>query len=129
MVETLPYFFLGFLHEIGDVDKELAVEMRAAGAVEPEKIVSRLRRRLCGRARGNVLHRNVVDRDRDLVLSPQSLANLSNQVSYSGTKWAHCTIDSDLSAAKRLDTNGAESIGAEPAAARVRPCSSRTGAS
>src|SRR6476661_5780246 len=56
-----------------------------------------------------------------LFLSPQSLANLSNQVSYSGTKWAHCTIDSDLSAARARDTNGAESNGAEPAAARVRP--------
>ena len=65
---NLAVFFLGLLHEIGDVDKELAVEMRAAGAVEPEKIVSRSSRRLRGRACRNVLHGNVVDRDRDLVL-------------------------------------------------------------
>src|SRR6476659_7050080 len=60
-----------------------------------------------------------------LFFSPQSLANLSNQVSYSGTKWAHCTMDSDLFWASAFDTNGAESIGAAPAAARVRPVSLR----
>src|SRR5689334_17030524 len=58
-----------------------------------------------------------------LFFSPQSLANLSNQVSYSGTKCAHCTIDSDLSAAIALLTNGADSTGAAPAAAKVRPVS------
>src|SRR5579885_3491818 len=47
-----------------------------------------------------------------LFFSPQSLANLSNQVSYAGTKWLHCTIDSDLLSAKARDTKGAESIGA-----------------
>src|SRR5579872_4258042 len=55
-----------------------------------------------------------------LFFSPHSLANLSNQVSYAGTKWAHCTIESDLSAARPFDTNGADSIGA---AASVRPVS------
>src|SRR5262249_42032913 len=64
----LAELFLGLLHEIGDVDKKPAVEMRAAGAVEPEKIVPRLSRRLCSRACGNVLNRDVVDRDRNLVL-------------------------------------------------------------
>src|SRR5690242_9670931 len=56
-----------------------------------------------------------------LFFAPQSLANLSNQMSYSGTKCAHCTIDSALSAASAFDTNGADSIGAVPAAAIVRP--------
>jgi hypothetical protein len=37
----LAVLFLGFLHEIGNVDKKFAVEMRSAGAVEAEKIVSR----------------------------------------------------------------------------------------
>src|SRR6185312_12310300 len=64
----LAVFFLGLFHQIADVDKKLAVEMGAAGAVEPEKIVSRSSRRLRGRARRNVLHGNVVDRNRDLVL-------------------------------------------------------------
>src|SRR5262249_47113536 len=58
-----------------------------------------------------------------LFFSPQSLANLSNHVSYSGTKWLHCTIDSDLLSASARDTNGAERAGAETAAARVRPAS------
>ena len=58
-----------------------------------------------------------------LFFSPQSLANLSNQVSYSGTKCAHCTIDSALSAAMARDTNGADSTGAAPTAASVRPVS------
>ena len=65
---NLAVLLLGFLHEIGDVHKELTIEMRAAGAVEPEKIVSRSGRSFCGRACGNVLHGNVVDRDRNLVL-------------------------------------------------------------
>src|SRR6185312_7737009 len=60
-----------------------------------------------------------------LFFAPHSLANLSNHVSYAGTKCAHCTIDSDVSAAKAFDTNGAESIGAAPAAAMVRPVSFR----
>src|SRR5215467_3426361 len=51
-----------------------------------------------------------------LFFSPQSLANLSNHVSYSGTKWLHCTIDSNLVSAKARDTNGAEITGAKPAA-------------
>src|SRR5215470_7530831 len=55
-----------------------------------------------------------------LFFSPQSLANLSNHMSYSGTKWLHCTIDSDLLSAKACATNGAER-GAVPAAAMVRP--------
>ena len=75
MVLTLPYFFSVF-HEIGDIDQELAVEMRAAGAVEPEQIVARSSRRLGGRACGNVLHRDVVDRDRDLVLLAPVLGEL-----------------------------------------------------
>src|SRR5215469_16484346 len=58
-----------------------------------------------------------------LFFSPQSLANLSTHVSYSGTKWLHCTIDSDLLSASARDTNGAERAGAAPAAARVRPAS------
>src|ERR1041384_4440118 len=56
-----------------------------------------------------------------LFFSPQSLANLSNQVSYSGTKCAHWTMDSVLVWAMAREMNGAESTGAEPAAARVRP--------
>src|SRR5690242_17555655 len=56
-----------------------------------------------------------------LFFAPQSLANLSNQVSYTGTKCAHCTIESDLSAARPFEMKGAERIGAAPAAARVRP--------
>ena len=35
----------------------------------------------------------------------------------------HCTIESDLLSAKAFETNGAESKGAVPAAARVRPVS------
>ena len=31
-----------------------------------------------------------------VLLLPQSLANLSNHLSYAGTKWLHCTIDSVL---------------------------------
>src|SRR5947207_9314101 len=56
-----------------------------------------------------------------LFFSPQSLANLSNHVSYAGTKWLHCTIDSAVLSANARDTNGAESIGAAPALARVSP--------
>src|SRR5262252_4314428 len=52
---------------------------------------------------------------------PQSLAKLSNHLSYSGTKWLHCTIDSDLLSANARDTNGAESIGARPAAPAATP--------
>src|SRR5262249_60160860 len=51
-----------------------------------------------------------------LFFCPQSFAKLSNHLSYSGTKWLHCTIDSDLLSANPRDTNGAESIGARPAA-------------
>src|SRR5262249_13972869 len=49
----LAVLFLGFLHEISDVDKELAVKMGATGTVEPEKIVSRPSRRFGRRACGN----------------------------------------------------------------------------
>jgi hypothetical protein len=42
-------------------------------------------------------------------------------VSYAGTKWLHCTIDSELLSAKARDTNGADSTGAAPALARVTP--------
>ena len=64
MVLTLPYFFSVAFDEARHVDQELAVEMRAAGAVEAEQVVSRSSRRFCGRARGDVLHRDVVDGDR-----------------------------------------------------------------
>jgi hypothetical protein len=37
-------------------------------------------------------------------------------VSYSGTKWLHCTIDSDLLSANARDTKGAEITGAKPTA-------------
>src|SRR5437016_1823934 len=52
---------------------------------------------------------------------PQSFANASNQLSYSGTKWLHCTIDNDLVSADARETNGTESAGAELAARSVRP--------
>src|ERR1043165_1487521 len=52
---------------------------------------------------------------------PQSFANWSNHLSYSGTKWLHCTMVSVLPWAQARDTNGAEIAGAEPAAARVTP--------
>ena len=97
--------------------------MRATGAVKPEQIVSRSSRRLGGRACGNVLHRDVVDRDRDLILLAPVLCKFVEPVSYAGTKWLHCTIDSDLLSAKARDTNGAEIIGAAPAVATVRPVS------
>ena len=42
--------------------------MRPAGAVPAEQIVPRSGRRLGGRARGDVLHGDVVDRDRNIVL-------------------------------------------------------------
>src|SRR3954466_10238251 len=51
---------------------------------------------------------------------PQSFANASNHLSYSGTKWLHCTMESDLVSASARETNGAARDGAE-AAARVRP--------
>ena len=63
----LAVLFLGFFHEIADVDKKLAIEMGAARAVEPEEIVSRSGRRLGRRACRNVLHGNMVDGDGDLV--------------------------------------------------------------
>src|SRR5947209_8360121 len=47
---------------------------------------------------------------------PQSLAKASNQVSYCGTKWLHWRIFSVLVWASAVDTNGAESAGARPAA-------------
>src|SRR4051812_15862238 len=56
-----------------------------------------------------------------LFFEPQSLAKLSNHLSYSGTKWLHCTMVSVLACAMALETNGAEIAGAEPAAASVRP--------
>src|ERR1700761_3444960 len=56
-----------------------------------------------------------------LFLSPQSLANLSNQVSNAGTKWLHCTIVSDLLSANARDTNGAERPGASQAAPPTAP--------
>src|SRR5262249_50828045 len=58
-----------------------------------------------------------------LFFCPQSFAKLSNHLSYSGTKWLHCTIDSDLLSANARDTNGAKSTGAVAAVARVRPVS------
>jgi hypothetical protein len=72
----LAVLLLRLAHEIGDVDEKLAVEMGAAGAIESEKIVSRSGRRLCGRACGNVLHGNMVDRDRNLVLLAPVLSKL-----------------------------------------------------
>ena len=44
-------------------------------------------------------------------------------MSYAGTKWLHCTIVSVLVAARAFETNGAEIMGAAPAAASVRPVS------
>ena len=64
----LAVFFLDGFNEIADVDQEFTIQMRAAGAVPAEQIMPRSGRRLGGRARGDVLHRNVVDRDRNLVL-------------------------------------------------------------
>ena len=61
-----------------------------------------------------------------LFFDPQSLAKLSNHLSYSGTKWLHCTIVSVLVSAMARDTNGAEIAGADPMAARVRPAFFKT---
>ena len=72
----LAVFFLRLLHQIGDVDKELAVEMRPAGAIEAEKIVSRSGGGLGGGACGNILHGYVVDRDGDIVLLAPRLREL-----------------------------------------------------
>ena len=101
MTDDLAVLLLGFLHQIGDVDKKLAIEMRAAGAVEPEKIMPRSGRRFGGRACGNVLHGNVVDRDRDLVLLAPVLGELVEPRVVLRNEVAHCTIESDLLAARR----------------------------
>ena len=58
-----------------------------------------------------------------LFFDPQSFAKLSNHLSYSGTKWLHCTMVSVLVSANARDTNGAEINGAALAAASVRPVS------
>src|SRR5215813_4196781 len=47
---------------------------------------------------------------------PQSFAKPSNQVSNWGTKWLHWMTFNVLVAARAVDTNGAESAGAKPAA-------------
>src|ERR1043165_5599546 len=50
---------------------------------------------------------------------PQSFANWSNHLSYSGTKWLHCTMVSVLAWASAGDTNGADIAGPRPAAPAI----------
>ena len=64
----LAVLLLDRLDQARHVDKEFAIEVRAAGAVPPEQIVPRSGRRLGGRARGDVLHGDVVDGDVDIIL-------------------------------------------------------------
>src|SRR5262249_31896230 len=52
---------------------------------------------------------------------PQPFAKPSNQVSNWGTKWLHCSTFNVLVWAKAVDTNGAESAGARPAAPAATP--------
>ena len=73
---TLPCFFSIVLDQARHVDKELAVEMRAAGAVPAEQVVAGSGRGLGCRARGDVRDRDVVDRDGDLVLLAPVLGEL-----------------------------------------------------
>src|SRR5262249_6690795 len=59
---------------------------------------------------------------------PQSVANLSNQVSYSGTKWFHCRIRSCFlpEVPPLLDVPGGAQAAAAPPTARVAaPCMKR----
>src|SRR6185437_10025381 len=62
--------------ETGDVDEELAVEMRAAGAVPSEQVMSRSGGGFGSRSRGHVRHRDVVDGDGNLVLLAPVLCEL-----------------------------------------------------
>src|SRR5690349_12667576 len=51
-----------------------------------------------------------------LFFDPHSFAKLSNHLSYSGTKWLHCTMLSDFVCAMAREMNGAAIAGARPAA-------------
>ena len=71
----LAVLLLGRLDEARHVEQEFAVEMRPAGAIPSEQIVTRSGRGFGGGARGDVCDGNVIDRDRDLVLRPSPWRN------------------------------------------------------
>src|SRR5215470_18911541 len=52
---------------------------------------------------------------------PQSLAKPSIHLSYCGIKWLHCRIFKVLFCARAVDTNGAATAGAKPAAPAAAP--------
>src|ERR1700747_1610548 len=64
----LAVLLLDTLDQVRNVDEEFAVEVRAAGAVPGEQVVPRPGRGLGGRARGDVRHGDMIDRDLNLVL-------------------------------------------------------------
>src|SRR5262249_32334265 len=64
----LAVFLLHVLDQAGHVNEEFAIEMRAAGAVPTKQVVTRSRRGFGSSSGSDVLHRDMIDRDLDVVL-------------------------------------------------------------
>ena len=84
----LAVLLLDGFDEACDVDEELAVEMRAAGAVPSEQVVARSGRGFGSRTRGHVRDRDVVDGDGNLVLLAPVLCELVEPFVVSGNEVA-----------------------------------------
>src|SRR6185295_187497 len=121
MTDTLPYFFSVSLTRSARLMKNLRYRCAPPEPLNPKRSCPDPADTSAAARAGTFCTGTWSTVTAILFFSPQALAKLSNQVSYAGTKWLHCTIESDLSAASDLEMNGAESKGAVPAAASVRP--------